>query len=198
MKRWRSLSVLVLAVTAVYLFAFPTATLVYAGAVLLHTGLGLLVTLALAIFLFRGMRSEAVLAQLGWVLMAAGAVLGVALIYLGTPHRLKAWLYAHIAICTLGAVLLAAAWMEDRGWLGTGAVKSVLGLAGILLAAAGIAAGAWWVRNVAWNSSYRVTNPAISPATMENEGDGPKGKFFPSSVQTKDGNYIPSGYFLQS
>src|SRR5262249_50509757 len=45
---------------------------------------------------------------------------------------------------------------------------------------------------------YRVENPAIAPATMEQEGDGPGGKFFPSSVQTKDGNYIPSDYFLQS
>ena len=33
---------------------------------------------------------------------------------------------------------------------------------------------------------------------MNQEGDGPNGKFFPSSVQTKDGNYIPSDYFLKS
>ena len=33
---------------------------------------------------------------------------------------------------------------------------------------------------------------------MDQEGDGPNGKFFPSSVQTKDGNYIPSDYFLKS
>ncbi len=198
MKRWRSLSVLVLTLTAVYLYAFPTATLVYAGAVLLHTGLGVLVTLALGIFLVHELGSETALARLGWVLLAAGAVVGVALIYLGTPHRLRTWLYAHIATCTLGALLLAVAWMKDRGWLGTGVLQRGFAFAGILLATVGIAAGAWWVRNVAWNNSYRVRNPTISPATMENEGDGPSGKFFPSSVQTKDGNYIPSDYFLQS
>ena len=58
MKRWRSLSVLVLAVTAAYLYSFPTATLVYAGAVLLHTGVGVFLTVGLTVFLFRGMRKE--------------------------------------------------------------------------------------------------------------------------------------------
>ena len=198
MKRWRSLSVLVLAVTAVYLYAFPTATIIYALAVLLHSGIGALLTLGLVVFLFRGIGKELVLARIGWVLMAAGAALGIALIYLGTPHRLKAWLYAHIAICTLGVVLLAVGWMKERGWLGASGPLQALRFAGILIVTAGIVSGAWWVRNVAWNNSNRVNNPAISPATMDNEGDGPHGKFFPSSAQTKDGNYIPADYFMKS
>jgi len=198
MKRWRSLSVLILAVTAVYLYTFPAATLVYAGAVLLHTGLGVFVTLGLAVFLFRRIGEESILARLGWALLAMSGALGVALIYLGTPHRLKGWLYAHIAICILGAVLLAAAWMAERGWLGKTSLQLAFRFAGLLLATMGIAAGAWWVRTVAWNNAYRVTNPAISPATMDNEGDGPNGTFFPSSAQTKDGKYIPADYFMKS
>jgi Tfp pilus assembly protein PilF len=198
MKRWRSLSVLVLAVTAVYLYSFPAATLIYAAAVLLHSGLGVLLTVGLLIFLFRGTGKEQVLARLGWVLMLAGGSLGVALIYLGTPHRLKMWLYAHIAICTLGLVLLTTAWMKERGWLGASILPRAFGFAGLLFVTVGLAAGAWWVRNVAWTNAYRVNNPAISPATMDNEGDGPHGKFFPSSTQTRDGKYIPADYFLQS
>src|SRR5271169_5683546 len=198
MKRWRSLSVWILVLTAIYLYAFPTATISYAVTVLLHTGLGVLLALGLAIFLFRGFGKAELLAQLGWGLMAAGAVLGLALIYLGTPHRLRAWLYAHIAICTLGVVLLAAAWIKERGWLGATVLQRALCFAVLLLATVGLAAGAWWERNVAWSNTYRVANPAISPATMDDEGDGPQGKFFPTSVQTKDGNYIPSDYFLQS
>ncbi|HXX14340.1 MAG TPA: tetratricopeptide repeat protein [Candidatus Eremiobacteraceae bacterium] len=198
MKGWRSLSVWILALTAVYLYAFPTATINYAVTVLLHTGLGVLLTVGLAIFLFRGLWTEQWLARFGWILLTAGAVLGVALIYLGTPHRLQAWLYAHITLCSLGAVLLAAAWMKERGWLGAGSLQRAFGFTGVLALAIGIAAGAWWIRNVAWNDAYRVANPAISPATMDNEGDGPKGKFFPSSAQTTDGKYIPAQYFLQS
>ena len=198
MKRWRSLSVLILALTAVYLYAFPAANIPYALAVLLHTGLGVLLTLGLLMYLFRGLWREQWLARVGWVLMAAGAVLGVTLIYLGTPHRMKAWLYAHIAICVMGFVLLATAWMKERGWLGASSAQGILGFAGVLVATAAIASGAWWVRNVAWNNAYRISNPPISPATMDDEGDGAHGKFFPSSGQTKDGKYIPADYFMQS
>jgi Flp pilus assembly protein TadD len=198
MKGWRSRSVWILALTAVYLYAFPTATISYAVTVLLHTGLGVLLTVGLAIFLLRGLWNEPWLARFGWILLTAGAVLGVALIYLGTPHRLKAWLYAHIVLCSLGVVLLATAWMKERGWLGASSLRRGVAFIGVLAVAAGIAAGAWWVRNVAWNNAYRVANPAISPATMDNEGDGPNGKLFPSSVQTTDGKYIPAQYFLQS
>ena len=175
MKRWRSLSVLILALTAVYLYAFPTATIVYAMTVLLHTGLGVLLTVGLAAFLFRGIGKEQWLARMGWVLLAGGAVLGVALIYLGTPHRLKAWLYAHILICSVGVVLLATAWMKEQGWLGAGGLRQVGAFVAVLIAAVGISYGAWWVRNVAWNNAYRINFPSISPATMENEGDGPDG-----------------------
>src|SRR5208337_167030 len=97
-----------------------------------------------------------------------------------------------------GAIVLAASWLSERGRFGAGFVRGALGFVAVLIVAAGISAGAWWVRNVAWNNTYRVNNPAISPATMDNEGDGPQGKFFPSSVQTKDGNYIPADYFLKS
>ena len=198
MKRWRSLSVWILVATAVYLYAYPTATIVYAGTVLLHTGLGVVLTLGLAVYLLRALGTEKLLARFGWLLIAAGAVLGVALIYLGTPHRLKAWLYAHIALCSVGAVLLLASWMAERGWLGQGAGQRAMGFATLLIAAAGVAGGAWWARSVVWNSAYRISNPSIAPATMDEEGDGPGGKYFPSSVQTTDGKNIPADYFMQS
>jgi Tfp pilus assembly protein PilF len=198
MKRWRSLSVLVLAVTAIYLYTFSTATIPYAGAVLLHTGLGVLVTAGLLVFLFRGLTKENWLTRCAWLLIAIGGVLGIALIFVGTSHRMDPWLYAHIVACSAGTVLLVSSWLAERGWLGEGFAQRALRFTIVLLASAGLTAGAWWVRNVAWNNAYRVSNPAISPATMNDEGDGPHGKFFPSSAQTKDGNYIQSDYFLQS
>src|SRR5271157_4330198 len=143
MGRWRSLGVFVLVLSAIYLYAYPSATLFYAGAVLLHTGLGVLVTLALVVFLFRGIRKEPLLARFVWILFAAGGVLGLALIRLGTPHRLKAWLYAHIALSTLGVIFLAASWLSARGWLSAGFGKQLAGFAALLLAAAGIAGSCW-------------------------------------------------------
>jgi len=198
MERWRSLGVFVLVVTAIYLYAYPSATLFIAGAVLLHTGLGLLVSLGLVVFFFRGIGKERLLARLGWMLFAAGAALGLVLVRIGTAHRFNNWLYAHIALCSLGVILLAASWLSAKGWVGVGVVRQATGIAGLLLVAAVVAAGSWYVREFAWNARYVVKNPPISPATMMQEGDGPHGKFFPSSVQTKDGKYIPSDYFLKS
>jgi Flp pilus assembly protein TadD len=198
MNRWRSLSVFVLAVTAIYLYSFPTATLFYAGAVLLHTGVGVWLALGLLAFLFHGVTKKRIAARLGWVLLLGGGLLGCALIYLGTPHRLKMWLYTHVALCVAGVVLLVSSWMNERGWLGSGVLRHGLAFAALLLLTAGIGAGAWWVRHVAWNNENRITNPEISPLTMDNEGGGPRGKFFPSSVQTTDGRNIPADYFMQS
>src|SRR5271157_5473201 len=199
MQRWRSLSVLILAVTAVYLYALPTANIPYALAVLLHTGLGVLATFSALIFLFRGgLSQETSLARLGWYFFLVGGALWIILIKIGTPHRFRAWLYTHIALCILGVLFLASAWLASRGWLNAGFFQQSLRFTIVALLIAAISSGAWYARNVAWKNAYRVSNPSIAPATMDQEGDGPNGKFFPSSVQTKDGNYIPSDYFLKS
>ncbi len=198
MQRWRWLSVLVLVVTAIYLFAFPTATIFYAGNVVLHMGLGVLVGLGLLVFFFWGISRETRLAKTGWVFLFAGALLGAVLIRIGTAHRFKMWLYAHIAVCILAVIFLAVDWLSQRGWLGVGVLQSTWRFVLVLAVTAGISGGAWWARAHVDRDRYRVNNPSISPATMAQEGDGPHGKFFPSSAQTTDGKYIPSDYFLQS
>ena len=198
MQRWRSLSVLVLAVTAIYLYAFPAANIPYAIAVLLHAVLGVLATLGILFFLFRGLNQEPLLARVGWLFLLVGGALGIALIQLGTPHRLKAWLYIHIALCLIGVLFLASSWLASRNPLNAGFFQQSLRFAALLLLTLAISSAAWWTRTIAWKNAYRVSNPSLAPATMDQEGDGPNGKFFPSSVQTKDGNYIPSDYFLKS
>jgi Tfp pilus assembly protein PilF len=198
MQRWRSLSALVLVVTAAYLYALPVANILYAIAVLLHIGVGVLATLGILFFLFRGLNQAPWLARFGWLFLLAGGVLGIVLIKIGTPHRLKAWLYTHIALCLIGVLFLASSWLASRSWLNAGFLQQSIRFVAIALLIAGISAGAWWIRTIAWKNTYRVNNPSIAPATMDQEGDGPNGKFFPSSVQTKDSNYIPSDYFLKS
>jgi Flp pilus assembly protein TadD len=198
MQRWRSLSVLLLVLTAIYLFALPSATLLYAAAVLAHTGIGILACIGVVVLVFRGFVNEPLLAKFGWFAFGLGAALGLALIRLGTPHRLKMWLYAHIALSCVGVVLLATSWLSTNRGPGANWLQQQLRFVVLVLLAAGIAGGAWWMRTVAWKNAYRVNNPVLSPATMDQEGDGPGGKFFPSSVQTTDGNYIPADYFLKS
>src|ERR1700675_3747171 len=119
MQRWRSLSRLVPAVTAVFLYAFPAANIPYAIAVLLHTGLGVLATVGILLFLFRGLGQEPWLARFGWLFLLAGGALGIVLIKIGTPHRLKLWLYTHIALCIIGVLFLASSWLASRNKFNT-------------------------------------------------------------------------------
>src|SRR5258705_3855542 len=97
MQRWRSLSVLVLTVTAVYLYAFPAANIPYAVAVLLHTALGVLATVGILFFLFKGLTQEPWLARFGWLFLLTGGAPGIILIKIATPHRLQFLPSSHIA-----------------------------------------------------------------------------------------------------
>ena len=199
-KRWLWWFVLFLAASAVYLYSYPSPTITYAVVDLLHVGAGLILTLLLLVFLIPLLRTQSFLFRLGLVFLFAGAILGVILIKIGTPHRLQSWLFAHIALCIIGTFLLASAWLHSKGWLGATAVTSALRFAALALLTAAIAAGSWWTREVGWRNARanHITNPLMPPGTMDNEGDGPQGKFFPSSAQTKHGGNIPSQYFMKS
>jgi Flp pilus assembly protein TadD len=198
MSQWRSRSVMALAASAVYLYGFPAANIPYIAVVLFHLVAGIFLTILLLPFLVKLLRTGAMGARVGWLLLTAGAALGVILIFTGTPLPMKRLLYAHILTCVLGVTFLAGAWLASRGWLGAGGLQAVLRSAALVVVVAGISAGEWWYRTYAWNNAFRITNPAIAPATMDNEGDGPQGKFFPSSAQTKDHGNIPAKYFMQS
>jgi tetratricopeptide (TPR) repeat protein len=197
-NRWLSRSLVALTISALYLYGYPTATITYALADLFHIALGILFTILLVYYLLRLLPNETLLARLGWLFLAAGAAIGIVLIKVGTPIRLKPWLTAHIALCVVGALFLATSWLASRGWLGHGILQRGLGFAAVVLLTAGIAAGAWWSREVTWKKANRITNPLMPPETMDSEGDGPQGKFFPSSAQTKHGGNIPSQYFMKS
>jgi Flp pilus assembly protein TadD len=197
-KRWSSRILLALGLSAVYLYGYPSATISYFVVDLFHVAIGIVLTILLLFYLFRLLRQEPPLARLGWFLMTAGALLGMVLIKIGTPIRLKPWLHAHIALCVLGMLFLATSWLISKGWLGDSIIERGLGFAALTLLTAGIAAGTWWTREIAWKNANRISNPLMPPESMDAEGDGPQGKFFPSSAQTKHGGNIPSKYFMKS
>ncbi|HMD40315.1 MAG TPA: tetratricopeptide repeat protein [Candidatus Acidoferrum sp.] len=198
MNRWRSLCVIALAASAVYLYGFPSANIPYIAVVLFHLAAGILLTILLLPSLIKVLRSSTVTARFGWLCLAVAAVIGIILIFTGTPLAMKWLLSMHILISLLGVTLLLGSWLASRGWLGAGTAQVAVRSAALLILVVAISAGAWWYRTYAWNNAYRITNPEISPATMDNEGDGPEGKFFPSSAQTKDHGNIPAKYFMQS
>jgi tetratricopeptide (TPR) repeat protein len=197
---YRALSGLLvfLFVSAIYLYAFPQPNIVYAGIVLLHALAGAVATVLLLVWLFRLLRRGTVLARAAWLLLATEAIIGVMLLYTGTPRSQWNWLYAHIVISFGAAGILFAEWAGRRGWLGAGAGRGLLRATICLLILAGLGVAAQYQRHSRWEKRARIDNPANSPATMNDEGDGPKGPFFPSSAQVFGGKKIPSKFFMES
>src|SRR5438067_462588 len=199
-KRWLSGGLVLLALSAAYLYGFPSATVTYAVADLLHVAIGILVFLLLLVFLVPLLWTGTTVARMGWMLLAAGTLLGMALIKIGTPHHLWNWLYAHIVLCLLGGLLLASSWLHSKGWLGQTNVIRALRFALLAILTFTISAGMWWRREIDWRDARanRIVNPLMPPDSMDREGDGASGKFFPSSAQTKHDVNIPSQYFMKS
>jgi Flp pilus assembly protein TadD len=199
-RHWLSRGLVLLALSAAYLYGFPSATIIYAVVDLLHVAIGILVFLLLLVFLVPLLWNGTTFARVGWILLAAGTLLGLALIKIGTPHHLWNWLYAHIVLCVVGALLLVGDWLRSKGWLGETVATQALRFGSLVLATFAISAGLWFAREVGWRDARanRIINPLMPPDAMDHEGDGSAGKFFPSSAQTKGDVNIPSQYFMKS
>ena len=198
MRRLVSLLLAILFLTAAYVFVWPSANVPYFAGVILHLGAGVFFLLILAFALRPILREAAPSACASWILLALGGLLGAVLIFTGTRRADWPLLYAHIGACLAGGALLASTWAARRGILGGASGEAALRSLAFVIAAAIVAAGAWWARTVPWQRAYRIENPPIAPASMDGEGDGPGGHFFPSSGQTSSGETVPEDYFLDS
>ncbi len=184
-----------LVISAAYLYTFPQANIFYAAVVLLHALTGVVAAILSTPVLFRMLRRGGLIARAGWALTAVGAVLGLILIKTGTPRAEWKWLYLHIAISLAGVGLLITGKLGERpaSRVSTAAVRSAVCL--LLLAAIGY--GAHHIRE-SWQTRVRIQNPAMPPDSMNGEGDGPEGPFFPSSAQVYGKQKIPSKFFMES
>src|ERR1022692_3566722 len=186
-----------LVISAAYLYAFPQPTIFYAGVVLLHALGGALTAILLVSALFRLVRTGSLSSRAGWLLIAAGAVLGLILIKTGTPRTEWRWLYLHIVISLIGVGFLIADKLGRRGWLASNATTALLRTAICLIVLAGVGYGARSIRE-SWQTRGRIQNPTMPPDNMNGEGDGPEGSFFPSSAQVYGKQKIPSKFFMES
>jgi Tfp pilus assembly protein PilF len=198
MRRLISILLSVLFATAAYLFVWPAANVPYFAAIIVHllAGIALLIFLAFAL---RGiLRSGSTTSRIAWILIAIGGVLGAVLIKTGA--RTDEWplLYTHIGACVAGGALLASEWAGKHGFFARNPAAGLARSAMFLLAGSLVVFGAHWIRTTSWERGHRIENPSMAPATMDSEGDGPGGPFFPSSAQTAHGGQIPANYFTES
>ena len=190
-----------LAASAAYLYADPQPNIFYACIVLLHAFGGALATILLLPMLLRRLRTGSFASRIGWLLMTVGGVAGLVLIKTGTSRPEWNKLYFHIVVSLAAFGLLVAGWLAGRKASQTGSELSMAGSAmriGLCLGVlAGLGFGASYIRG-RWNSRNRIENPTMPPPTMDGEGDGPQGPFFPSSAQVYGHQKIPSKFFMES
>jgi len=191
-----------LAISAVYLYGFPQANVLYAGVVLMHALGGVLAILLLLPLGVRLWREGNGIARVGWLLFLAGAAAGLVLFRTGALKSENRLLATHMILSATAVALLVAARLKDRseaaetrhsasGFVGLGRMAACLAVV------AAIAGAAWYTRD-SWQRTAVIRNPEMPPATMSQEGDGANGAFFPSSAQVIGGAKIPSKFFMES
>ena len=184
--------------SALYLYAFPQANIVYAVVVLVHALIGVAASIYLFLFLVRILRGASPIQRVGWLLITASAVLGLVLIKIGTARPQWNWLYAHILMAMAGAGILFADWFNRRSSSSFRIARVALGYGFSFLALIALSSTAWYLRNARWQHSLDIQNPSQPPSSMDEEGDGPQGDFFPSSAQVYGRIKIPSKFFMES
>jgi len=195
MNRALRLLIAFLVLSAIYLYTFPQANVLYAGVVFLHAIGGVIAAVLILVWLVRSWRQREPMLRAGMVLLFMGAIPGVALIYTGALRSHWNIVYVHIGLSFLGTGLIAAMRMGHGGSITR---HTFIRIAAVLAALAVLAPVARYLRETRWNQHGRIQNPALPPLTMNGEGDGPSGPFFPSSAQVYGGEKIPSQFFMES
>src|SRR6185312_8094399 len=154
--------------------------------------------IAAAPFVLRKLRGLDRLAKSGIALLVVGVLAGVVIMIVGGTRPHLIYLLVHAIFSFAGGLLLLISWLRANNWLSRVPARLMAQCAALVAVAALIGWGAHFARVNRWASSTPINNPEIAPGTMDGEGDGPKGSFFPSSAQTTDGKLIPAKYFMES
>ena len=193
MKKLATISIAALTLSAIYLYAWPAPNLFYAIVVLFHVGLGVLFCIAGLRLLPKVLKQPPIL-KLATLVLIVGAVLGLVLIYTGASRPYTKLLLSHGAVSLLAVALFAGWWYSRRKVPCSSAW--VPALCAITVAVI-ITLGAKYSRD-SWSRHFIIRNPETAPLSMNSEGDGANGKFFPSSSQVYGNRNIPSKFFMES
>ena len=193
------LAFLLLLLNTAYLWPLAEPTLFYMSNLVLHMGLGILLTFAALRYFLRNRAMLPPAARCGLLLFLLSAVPGFVIMKVGGLRPYRWILQLHIALALLAVFVLGLALRSlmkrhsssdlRLAWRGYLVV-----LPALLLFPLGVAAYLHYVPSE-WD---RIRNPVDVPTSMYEEGDGPKSPFFPSSATTTSGKTIPSNFFMTS
>lgn len=175
-----------------WLWAFVQPSLFYVGNVLAHVVLGvaLVILVATQRHLIRELWQG--LGKAAAALLVLAVVLGGVLCVIGATTPNMPVVAAHGAAGFLGMGLVSVHFWGRRPGFARWAGLAV-GLA--LLMPVGEALR---LKFIPTHGQERIINPTTAPLSMDGEGDGPDGPFFPSSATTNVGGLIPSEFFQDS
>jgi Tfp pilus assembly protein PilF len=191
--KWTAALFLVLLVNSAYIAAFASPTIFYMSNVLVHLVLGVVLAVAFAVLLVKRpeLRPGGVPAG---VLFLIALIAGIWLSVAGNLRAHRPVLWAHVAAAGLGVIAIWF-WARRRSAAGGGWDSFRRGLAVAALIVPAVL-GIWAAALP--KAPDRIVNPLVVPASMQEEGGGPKSPFFPSSAKTNVGGIIPSNFFMDS
>ena len=199
-----------LLLNSAYLLASADASLWYFTHVALHPLLGLAVAFGVARLVVLNWSRHGAIVRAGAIVCGVALLLGLAVLIVGATRPYRWLLYAHIATATAGsALLLAHVWRASVGAHvhipRTVKVRAANFWRWSMPATFVVVFLAWGAAVIARVSHeenrrerYRIENPDVVPARMEEEGRGPESPFFPSSADTNVRGIIPANFFLTS
>ena len=200
-RDWLAMAFVALLINSAYLTAAPSATLFYYGNVALHVALGAVVAIAAGFRLVARRWRLPGAALTGAALAEAGAAAGVVLAIVGATRQHQSILVAHIVLSVAGSALALVAVVIAARYRTAAPRARILAAAGAIVLAGAVVAVPFVLRVAGERRSqarYRIVNPTTPPLSMDHEGVGPSGPFFPSSANTNLGRTIPANFFMTS
>jgi tetratricopeptide (TPR) repeat protein len=189
--------VVLLLANSVYLAVRADPTIAYYIQVGVHPLLGMALA-GVAAWYFRATWRSTRLGAATSAALAAATVLGIAVLGVGATRPHYRLLNVHVALAVIGTSLLVvelSRTVRTRGPIIRRLVRAASVIAFIGACAAGIERTTHEARRA---SEFHVENPDIVPASMNDEGGGPRSPFFPSSAGTNGRGPIPAAFFLTS
>src|SRR5260370_36280807 len=102
-----SVLVAILFCTSLYLYVFPGPNLAYVAVVLLHAALGVVAAGFLVPKVLAVVRAKSLYSDLGWLVLAAAAILGVVLVFIGHTRLEWDWMDRHVVLLVPAVASLA-------------------------------------------------------------------------------------------
>ena len=186
-----------LLLNTLYLSLFASPTIFYFANVVLHIVLGLVVGTVFARRLWHWWGTLPLVTRAGALVLAAGLLFGVAIVFLGAAGAYRWLLPTHIVLAVVGGAWLlacAAVVSSRRASRGT---NVAVGAAAVFLLLAALASTGMGALGES-RRPYRIENPTVVPTSMLEEGRGPESPFFPSSADTNVRGIIPATFFMTS